>query len=121
MEDDDYARMADEAYTHRHEVDQLEQVEVDVDQDVRSVVSVRFNRGELGPIDTAARAAGVPLSTYIRNAALRAATGAPTVDAAGVRKALDALQRELDEVRRLAGVAESAKKRRVTRKNSRTA
>jgi Mobilization protein NikA len=105
MNDDDYARAADEAYEQRHGFDELEKVEVEVDPQVRSVVSVRFNRGELGVIEAAARAAGVPLSTYVRNCALRAATEAPAVDADQVRRAVDTIQRDLDLFRRQLGIA----------------
>jgi hypothetical protein len=102
---DDYARAADEAYEQRHDFDQLEQVEVEVDPNVRSVVSVRFNRGELATIDAAAREIGVPLSTFIRNSALRAASDTPAVDATAVRRAVDALQKDLDLFRRQLGMA----------------
>lgn len=105
MSEDDYARAADEAYEQRQGFDELETVEVEVDPQVRSVVSVRFNRGELGMIDAAARAAGIPLSTFIRNSALRAATEAPAVDAREVRRAVDTLQRDLDVFRRQLGMA----------------
>lgn len=105
MDERDYARAADEAYQQRGDFDELERVEVEVDPNVRSVVSVRFNRGELATIDAAARAADVPLSTFIRNSALQAATDAPSVDAGVVRKALAALQKDLDLLKRQVGVA----------------
>jgi hypothetical protein len=68
--------------------------------EVRSVVSVRFHRSELDDIASAAALAGLPVSTYIRNAALAAAG---TVDLEAARRelhtaarALTALGRKLD-------------------------
>jgi ribosomal protein S15P/S13E len=61
-----------------------------------------FNRAELGAIEAAARAAGIALSTYIRNAALEAA-GAVDVDAA--RKDLASLIERIDQLRRHLGDA----------------
>lgn len=60
---------------------------------VRSVVSVRFNRGELGPIERAATAAGVPVSTFIRNAAINAVS---PIDLDEARHNIEALQANLD-------------------------
>jgi len=63
-----------------------EEVPVENSPDVRSVVSVRLNQQELNSIAAAAaRSAGVPLSAYIRNAAL---TSAAAID-------LDAVRREV--------------------------
>jgi Domain of unknown function (DUF1905)/Bacteriocin-protection, YdeI or OmpD-Associated/Mobilization protein NikA len=70
LTEEESARAAREAYEHRDEVDDLEQVRFTVDADVRSVISVHFNRGELERIEAAARQAGMPVSTYIRHAAL---------------------------------------------------
>src|SRR6266511_1833569 len=63
---------AEDLYEHRDEAEG-EQVPAEHAAEVRSVVSVRFSRGELADIAAAAAAAGQPLSTYIRNAALAAA------------------------------------------------
>ncbi|GAA1638036.1 hypothetical protein ACFQY4_05130 [Catellatospora bangladeshensis] len=92
MTEEDYARAADEAYEHRDELDELEVVEFTADDDVRSVVSVRFNRGELRRVEQAALKAGMPVSTYIRNAALATSE---TVDLDAAREALLASQRNL--------------------------
>jgi len=94
MNDEDYARAAEQAYEQRGDVDQLEVVEFVADADVRSVVSVRFNRGELKRIEQAAQAAGMPLSTYIRNAALATSE---TIDLDAARNAILASQRTLRE------------------------
>jgi predicted DNA binding CopG/RHH family protein len=94
MREADYARAAEEAYAHRDEVDDLEEVEFEIEVDVRSVVSVRFNRGELKRIEQAAAKAGMPVSTFIRNAALATSE---TVDLDAAREALLASQRSLKE------------------------
>jgi len=69
---------------------------------IRSVVSVRFSRRELDEVAAAASAAGLPLSTFIRNAAL-ARGGSLDLDAA--RRGLRAATRALDEVGRSLGSA----------------
>lgn len=92
---------AQELYAER---DQLGGDEVDavIEPEVRSVISVRFNRTELGTVESAARAAGLALSTYIRNAALEAA-GMVDVDAA--RRDLASLIERVDQLRRHLGDA----------------
>ena len=92
---------AEDLYEHRDEVEG-EQVPAEHAAEVRSVVSVRFSRGELADIAAAAAAAGQPLSTYIRNAALAAA--AP-IDVEAVRRELRTVTRALDELRRSLGTA----------------
>ncbi len=113
----EYAAAAEEAYAHRDEWDSLEEVEFTVDPNVRSVVSVRFRPGEVGIVERAANAAGVPFSTFIRNAALNAATA---LDVEAARDALRSAREELDRVlRTLDGrpaVAPEAKPTRTTAK-----
>ena len=71
LTDAELAALAEEAYAERDDADAWEAEEPpDVSLDVRSVVSVRFNRGELGPIERAAIAAGVPVSMFSRNAVI---------------------------------------------------
>jgi uncharacterized protein (DUF1778 family) len=110
LTDAELARLADEAYAQRgdHEAWEVED-RPEVSADVRSVVSVRFNRGELEPIERAAAAAGVPLSTFIRNAAMNAVS---PVDRAAVMTQLDALQASLDGLKAALGPREPAKRRR---------
>ena len=69
---------------------------------LRSVISVRFNRAELGAIEAAAKTAGIVPSTYVRNAALGAA-GAVDVDAA--RKDLASLAKRIEQLRKHLGDA----------------
>jgi hypothetical protein len=69
---------------------------------IRSVVSVRFGRGELDGIAVAAAAAGQPVSTYIRNAALAASAA---IDVEAARRELRTATRALDELRRSLGTA----------------
>jgi len=99
----DYAAAAEEAYAHRHEYESLEEVEFEVDPNVREVVSVRFRPGELGPIERAANALGVPFSTFIRNAAINAAVA---LDIEEAKRAARAARDDLDRLlRALEGTA----------------
>lgn len=72
-----------------------EPVEADVSANLATVVSVRLRRSELSAIDDAARAAGLKLSTFIRQAAL-SASGVVDLDAA--RRDLTRLRRQVDEL-----------------------
>ena len=64
---------AEDLYQHR-DLAIGDEVPAEPAAEIRSVVSVRFSRGELDEIAAAAAAVGQPLSTYIRNAALAAGT-----------------------------------------------
>jgi hypothetical protein len=114
MTDKELAALADQVYTNRDDAAAWEaEGPPEVSPQVRSVVSVRFSKGELGPIEAAAAAAGVPVSTYIRNAAVNAVS---TVDLAEARRRAGALQEELA---RLIGALRTeprkARKRSVSR------
>ena len=114
MTDKELAALADQAYAERDDPTAWEdEAPPEVSPDVRSVVSVRFNRGELGPIQAAAAATGVAVSTYIRNAAINAVS---TVDLAEARRRAEALQ---DELAHLIGALRTeprkARKRPVSR------
>ncbi|MEV6848008.1 hypothetical protein [Actinoplanes sp. NPDC051411] len=92
MTDSEIAQLAEQAYEERDNAGAWEDVPPpETAADVRSVVSVRFNPGELAAVEAAARSAGMPLSTYIRHAAL--ATSSP-VDVEQVRGAAEKLQRD---------------------------
>jgi hypothetical protein len=94
MTDKELAALADQAYADRDDAEAWDDMGApEVSPEVRSVVSVRFSRGELGTIAEAAGAAGVPVSTYIRNAAINAVS---TVDVADARRRAEALQGELE-------------------------
>jgi hypothetical protein len=96
LTDAELATLAEQAYDQRDNPDAWEEEEPpEIAPDVRSVVSVRFNRGELGPIERAAAATGVPVSTYIRNAAINA-VGAVDIDEA--RRSAHALQQDLAQL-----------------------
>jgi hypothetical protein len=70
---DEMRTLADQAFEQRDEDGAWEDEEpAEVSPAARSVVSVRFNRGELASIERAARDAGIPVSTFIRSVALRA-------------------------------------------------
>src|SRR4029453_3211561 len=70
----DMAAAAEDLYVHRDQA-AGDEVPSEPATEIRSVVSVRFNRGELDGIAAAASAAGLPVSTYIRNAALAPPAG----------------------------------------------
>jgi hypothetical protein len=92
MTDAEIAQLAEQAYEERDNAGAWEDVPPpEAVADVRSVVSVRFNPGELAAVETAARTAGMPLSTYIRHAAL---TTSSPVDVEQVRGAVEKLQRD---------------------------
>jgi hypothetical protein len=114
LTDKELIALAEQAYDERDDPDAWEDEEPpEVAPDIRSVVSVRFSRGELEPIERAASAAGVPVSTYIRNAAIGASA---TVDVVSARRAVEALRIELESLARSLGsqsgrVARSARRR----------
>ncbi len=93
--------LAEDLYVHRDDIEGPE-VPVEHATEIRTVVSVRFARGELDGIAAAAGAAGQALSTYIRNAALAAAS---PIDMEAARRELRAASRALDELRRSLGSA----------------
>jgi hypothetical protein len=90
---------AEDLYEHRDEAGG-ETVPVEYPSEVRSVVSVRFSKGELDTLVVAANAAGQPLSTYIRNVALAASMA---IDLETARRELSAATRALNELRRSLG------------------
>lgn len=93
--------LANDLYAHRDEVEG-EEVAAEPVTDIRSVVSVRFARSELDSVAAAAAAAGLPLSTYIRNAALATAVA---IDIEAARRELRAATKALDELGRKLGPA----------------
>jgi hypothetical protein len=104
LTDAELAKLADEAYERRDNPDAWEDEEAPkISLDVRSVVSVRFNKGELGPIERAAAAAGVPVSTYIRNAAINSAS---PVDVAEARRSVQMLEEVLAGLNRSLGTGQ---------------
>jgi uncharacterized protein (DUF1778 family) len=86
---------ADWLYRHRGDTEGWEEVEAEVSPNLANVVSVRLRRGELTAIEAAASAAGLKLSTFIRQAAL-AASGVVDLDAA--RRDVDRLRRQVEEL-----------------------
>lgn len=90
MTQEEYAAWLHE---HRHEREGWEPVEAEISPSLASVVSVRLRRGELGAIERAAEAAGLKVSTFIRQSAL-AASGVVNIDAA--RRDIDRLRRQVD-------------------------
>jgi hypothetical protein len=92
MTESEIARLAEQAFEQRDNPDAWRDVPApEISRDVRSVVSVRFNPGELAAVEKAAQSAGVPVSTYIRHAAL---TTTSPVDVEQVRGAVEKLQKD---------------------------
>jgi hypothetical protein len=78
---DEYAKWLEE-----HHFDEgWEPVDAEVSANLSTVVSVRFNKGELGKVVAAAETAGMKLSTYIRQVILDAVNTSPTSDEEFVR------------------------------------
>jgi len=118
LTDAELAALAEAAYEQRDNPDAwVDEERPEISPDVRSVVSVRFSKGELGPIERAAAASGVPVSTYIRNAAVNAVSA---VDLDEARRSLQALQEDLESLVTALG-AETAKRERRRRRTSRPA
>jgi hypothetical protein len=90
---------AEDLYNHRGDAGGII-VPVETVGEVRSVVSVRFSGTEIDSLTAAAAAAGQPLSTYIRNAALAAAR---VVDLEAASRELGKASRALDELGRSLG------------------
>ena len=101
LTDEEFSALADDLYENRESLPG-DEVGAEIDPNIRSVVSVRFNRSEIALIEAAARSAGLALSTYIRNTALSAA-GAVDLDAA--RRDIASLASRLEQLRRHLGDA----------------
>lgn len=78
---DQYAAWLEE----HHNDEAWEPVEGEVSPNLTTVVSVRFKKGELSAVAAAAEAAGMKLSTYIRQAVLDVVNTSPTADEDFVR------------------------------------
>jgi hypothetical protein len=101
------AEIADWQYAHRDELDEAldsddyETVEAEPAKDVATVTSFRMPPGELEEIRVAAKAEGLTMSEWIRNAC-KAALGRPALapDRAHIIKLLDVLRRTVEEADR---------------------
>jgi hypothetical protein len=101
------AEIADWQYAHRDELDEAldsddyEVVDAEPAKDVATVTSFRMPPGELEQIRIAAKAEGMTMSEWIRNAC-KAALGrpAPTPDRAHIIELLDVLRRTVEEADR---------------------
>lgn len=72
------------------EFKQLEREDVTVSENVAAPISVRFRGDELEAVEQAATAAGMKLSTFIRQAALGAARPVDVRAASGSAEAIEA-------------------------------
>lgn len=101
------AEIAEWQYAHRDELDaeldsdEYETVEATPTKDVATVTSFRMPPGELEQIRLAARAEGLTLSEWIRNAC-KAALGRPAAmpERAHIIELLDVLRRTVEEADR---------------------
>lgn len=101
------AEIAEWQYAHRDELDaeldsdEYETVDASPTKDVATVTSFRMPPGELEQIRVAARAEGLTMSEWIRNACT-AALGRPTPmpDRAHIIELLDVLRRTVEEADR---------------------
>jgi hypothetical protein len=101
------AEIADWQYAHRDELDEAlgtddyETVNAEPAKDVATVTSFRMPPGELEEIRIAAKAEGLTMSEWIRNAC-KAALGrpAPAPDRAHIIELLDVLRRTVEEADR---------------------
>lgn len=95
------AEEAEYLYAHRHDADLIgEEVDLQPAEPLTLVVSVRLREAEMRSVVAAAKAAGMPVSAFIRQAAVDAAGRAP-VDREALVKQIAAVERDLAEVRRL--------------------
>lgn len=65
-------------------------------------LSIRFSPEEIAKVREAAEASGMKPTAYIRQAALVAANEVPTLDRQRLAQQIRALERDLDDLRRLA-------------------
>jgi hypothetical protein len=91
-----------------------EDADFETDPAVRVVFTVRISRDEAATIGRAADSTGVPLSTFIRNAALAAAM-ADTVDLPRAREQVQALLDDLERLRAIMKVAQATDPRQPGR------
>ena len=110
-------RLVDEVYEQRHDPQAWEDEEAaEISPKARSVVSVRFSKGELGQIERAAGETGLPVSTFIRVMALIAAS---SVHFDALRQTAELLllaERRLNEVRHNLALSDAILRKRVARR-----
>lgn len=93
-------RHADELYEHRHDPGLAgEEVDLKPAGQLNMVLPVRFRGADADAVTQAAEAAGMPVSTFIRQAAFAAARSERAVDREAMARQLDTLSHDLDQLR----------------------
>lgn len=92
------AERAEDYYEHRDDDSWGEPVEVRGPESLSVMVSARFSRSEADQLTSAAEAAGMTRSAFVRQAALSSATG-KVVDVARLRRSVDEAERQLSVAR----------------------
>lgn len=94
---------ADHYYRHREEIegDPGEPVDIEPARPLSLVVSVRLRADEAEQVAAAADAAGMKVSTFIRQAAVAAATHDESLDLEALARRLASVRRAVDDVEQL--------------------
>ena len=93
------AQRAEDHYAHRNDDKRWgEPVESEGPDQLSVMVSTRFNRSEADQLSTAAEAAGMSRSAFIRQAALSAITG-KIIDVARIRREIDEAEHRMAAAR----------------------
>lgn len=96
------AERAEDYYEHRYDDRWGEPVEMRGPKPLSVMVSARFTRSEADQLTSAAEAAGMSRSAFVRQAALSSATG-KVVDVARLRRSVDEAERQLSAAREALG------------------
>jgi hypothetical protein len=94
---------AEHYYRHRHEIEREpgEPVDIEPARPLSLVVSVRLREGEAEKVAAASEAAGMKVSTFIRQAAIAAATREGSLDHEALTRRLASVRRAVDDVEQL--------------------
>lgn len=97
------AQAAEYYYRHRDEIEQEpgEPVDLEPARPLSLVVSVRLRADEAEQVGAASEAAGMKISTFIRQAALAAATHDEPLDREALARRLASVRRAVDDVEQL--------------------
>ncbi len=97
------AERAEEYYAHRDANDRWDApVETRGPESLSVMISARFSRSEADQLTSAAEAAGMTRSAFVRQAALSSATG-KVVDVARLRGSVEEAERQLSAAREALG------------------
>lgn len=103
MSTKDLRQEANELYEHRDDPDLAgEEVDLKPGGPLNMVIPVRFRDADAAAVSRAAEEAGMPVSTFIRQAAVAAASETGWLDREALTEKVETLSRDVDELRRLA-------------------